>query len=184
VKKVLVIGIVFFVAGLWPTKAQREVMGRTYFEPVKTAEATPQSALPTRVTITSINLDSPIQQMGLDKLGRMDVPNNHKNIGWYKNGTVPGEKGSAVLAAHVYAAFRNLNKVQIGDEVLITDNNGNKLKFIIKKKSLFDLSKMSPDQLFNDSSGKLLKLITCAGKKTGDERGYDKRLVLTAELQD
>jgi sortase (surface protein transpeptidase) len=191
VKKVLVIGAVFILAGLWPTKAQRQVWHRESYATSTTiakiatiAHADSGPAMPTRVSISSINLDYPIQNMGLDKLGRMDVPSGKtKNIGWYKAGTMPGEKGSAVLAAHVYAAFKRLSEVKIGDEVLITDTNGKQLKFIVKEKSLFELSGMSADDLFNDSRGRLLKLITCAGKKTRDERGYDQRLVLTAELQ-
>jgi sortase A len=193
VKKVVVILAVFIMAGLWPTKAQRQVWSRESYATSTTiativstriAHAQEEAALPTNISIPSIGLDYPIQYMGLDKLDRMDVPTNKKRVGWYKPGTVPGETGSAVLAAHVYAAFKNLAKANIGDEVLITDTNGSQLKFIIKEKKVFDLSNMSANELFNDSRGKLLKLITCSGKKTGDDRGYDKRLVVTAELKE
>src|ERR1700741_1307239 len=75
---------------------------------------------PTAINIPSIKLNSKIEKVGKDDKGRMAVPSGKTdNIGWYERGTIPGETGSAVLAAHVYAAFKNLKKVRTGDEIIV-----------------------------------------------------------------
>src|SRR5438552_377745 len=50
----------------------------------------PDHKNPVELIIPSINLDSPIQSLGLNKLGEMDVPDGRtNNVGWYEYGTIP-----------------------------------------------------------------------------------------------
>jgi sortase A len=112
----------------------------------------------------------------------MDVPSTHsKDVGWYKDGTIPGNKGSAVLAAHVVAAFKNLSKIKNGADIYVTTDQGSTLHFKVQRKQTYNLADLSPDTLFNLNDTQRLNLITCAGKSLGGGN-YTKRFVAFAVL--
>jgi sortase A len=141
------------------------------------------AAFPVGINIPSIKLSSAIVQMGLLKNGELDVPSGKTHhIGWYKDGTMPGEIGSAVMDAHVYAAFKNLKNVRVGDVVTITMSNDTKLNFKITEKKTLPLSKVSKDELFNRDRGRELHLITCAGIFSKKLNTYTHRLLVYAKL--
>jgi hypothetical protein len=60
----------------------------------------PKGIMPNHLVIPDIKVNASVRAMGLDE-GRMAVPNNFTDIGWYKLGSKPGEQGSAVMGAHV-----------------------------------------------------------------------------------
>jgi sortase (surface protein transpeptidase) len=102
-------------------------------------------ALPERINIPSIKLNSPIEEMGINSRGELDVPSGKTNIvGWYKDGTIPGEVGSAVLDAHVYAALKNLHSAKVGGDIYITMSNGTTLHYKITEKKTQPLKKFQP----------------------------------------
>lgn len=139
--------------------------------------------LPANLHIPAIGLNSPIEYMGVIANGEMDVPSGTtNNVGWYKEGTVPGEQGSAVLAAHVFAAFSKLHQMKAGDSMYVQTKNGEQLRFVVREMKWYPLSELNPDMLFNRNNGKRLTLITCAGNLTPDRSTYDHRLVVYAVL--
>lgn len=138
---------------------------------------------PVGVSIPAIGLDDSIEGMGVLRNGELAVPSGKTSlVGWYADGTVPGEEGSAVLDAHVFAAFKNINKLKAGDSIYITDADGTVLHFIVMTSEYFKLGALSADYLFNRDDAKRLTLITCAGKLTADHSTYDHRLVVSAVL--
>jgi len=146
--------------------------------------ATPDpSEYPVRLVIPSIGLDAPIEYVGVNAKGEMDVPaGNSGNVGWYKYGTVPGRVGSAVIDAHVYAAFANLKDVKVLGDVYVITAGGESLHFKVAERVVHRLSDMSAEHLFNRADTKRLNLITCAGQYISSMETYDHRLVLYAEL--
>jgi LPXTG-site transpeptidase (sortase) family protein len=138
---------------------------------------------PAHVSIPSIKLNDPIENMGILGNGELDVPSGSSNyIGWYAAGTIPGEKGSAVLDAHVFAALKNLRYVKPGDSIYITDADGTVLHFVVETSEVFKLGDLTSDYLFNRNDAKRLTLITCAGHLTPDHSTYTERLVVSAVL--
>jgi LPXTG-site transpeptidase (sortase) family protein len=138
---------------------------------------------PERVIIPSIGLNAPIQDVGINALGQMDVPSaSTKNVGWYEGGTVPGNMGSAVLDAHVIAAFANLYKVKVGGHIWIVTTNGTLLDFVVTDSEVNKVSDISPQSVFSENDGRYLNLITCAGKPLKGSSTYDHRLVVYAKL--
>lgn len=141
------------------------------------------AAKPASVSIPSIKLNSKIVPMGLTKGGDLDVPSGKtNNIGWYAAGTTPGEVGSAVLDAHVYAAFKNLHSVKVGQDIYVTMDSGATLHFKITEKKTLSLKAISADEFYNDASGKNLHLITCAGTFSKNTGTYSHRLLVYATL--
>src|ERR1043166_9395149 len=104
--------------------------------PQPKAPVVPIPSAPTRLSIPSINLQAPIVPVGTNEKGEMDVPDGDTNdVGWYKRGTTPGQEGSAVLDAHVFAALSNLRYAKAGDDVYVTNEAGQKLHFRVTDRS-------------------------------------------------
>lgn len=148
-----------------------------------TAPHTGPAVAPARIIIPSIGLNSPVEAVGVNAKGEIAVPSGtSNNVGWYKYGTKPGNTGTAVLDAHVFAALKNLSKIQTGADVYIVTQDGQKLHFIVADKELYTLSKITPEQLFSGQSDTAMNIITCAGSLTADHSTYDHRLVVYTTL--
>lgn len=136
---------------------------------------------PVRVSVPSVGIDSPIVGVGINSAGEMAVPSGStNNVGWYKHGTVPGDIGSAVFDAHVFAAFAPLDGVSVGDSIYVTTEGGQRLRFVVEQATVYKLGDLSPETLFNRRDARRLNLITCAGQLTVDKSTYTHRLVVYA----
>jgi len=138
---------------------------------------------PLRLIIPSIALNDTIAEVGLNSKGEMDVPaGNTRDVGWYMGGTVPGTLGSAVIDAHVFAAFSKLRNIKVGNSIYVETDNGQKLHFVVSEMHTYALADVPADILFNRADTERLNLITCAGSLTPDHTTYDHRLVVYATL--
>lgn len=138
---------------------------------------------PVRVIIPSIKLNSAIVGVGLNTKGEMDVPSGKtNNVGWYEDGTTPGELGSAVLDAHVFAAFGRLRELKEGADVYVLEKSGRKLHFKVIYRNVYPLRDVPLNKLFLAEDAKRLNLITCAGALTRDRLTYDHRLIVYTTL--
>ncbi len=139
---------------------------------------------PALLAIPSIALNAPIIEVGLTPNGAMDVPDGRtSSVGWYKYGTIPGNVGSAVFDAHVYAAFKNLYKVREGDYILSAMESGTVHRFRVTDVKVYPLEKVPRERLFNTHDDAYLNLITCAGSWSKKRGTYSHRLVVYATLQ-
>ncbi len=144
------------------------------------------SGSPVRLKIPSINVDAAIEYVGLTSKRAMEVPINSVDVGWYKLGPRPGEKGSAVIDGHFdgengeASVFTNLYKLKQGDKLYIEDNKGITFTFVVQESRTYD-SGYSSD-VFSRSDGTHLNLITCDGVWDGIKKSYSKRLVVFADI--
>jgi LPXTG-site transpeptidase (sortase) family protein len=153
--------------------------------PAASHDRTRAEMSPVSLSIPSIGLNDPIQKMGVLKNGELAVPSGStNNVGWYAAGTLPGQIGSAVLDAHVFAAFKNLHSLSAGDDIYVTDADGTVLHFKVETTEVFKLGNLSANYLFSRTDAKRLTLITCAGQLTPDHSTYTHRLVVSAVLVD
>lgn len=144
---------------------------------------TPGSPYPARLIVPSIGLNVPIQGVGVNSAGEMAVPSGGSGaVGWYQGGTIPGHGGTAVLDAHVFAAFSKLNKLAVGSDIYVQTKGGEELHFVVRAAQTYALSEISSNMLFGSDGSSRLNLITCAGKLTADHSTYDHRLVVYAAL--
>ena len=149
------------------------------------AELTRGDDYPVELIIPSIKLDYRVLQVGVNEKGEMDVPNgNTKDVGWYEGGTIPGNMGSAVIDAHVFAAFKNLRYVKVGDDIYVVTRSGKKLHFRAEESLVYKTPQVPAEVLFNRSDARRLNLITCAGKYIPRLETYDHRLIVYAVLVD
>ncbi len=144
-----------------------------------------KTSSPVKLIIPSINLNSKVLALGKGRDGNMEVPSGKtKDVGWYKEGTIPGEVGSAVLDAHVFAAFSDLKNLKSGDDIYVVNSEDQKLHFVVKDAKNYELKSLSTQTLFAENNGeRRLNLITCAGNLTADKSTYDHRLIVFAEYE-
>lgn len=165
-----------------PEAAESEEPAReeASYKPAASVAATPGT--PLRVRIPAIRLNNPVIPVGVNAKGEMDVPDGTtNNVGWYKGGTLPGAMGSAVLDAHVYAAFGRLDEVSVGDDIYVQTAEG-ELHFKVEETRVYKLADVPATRLFNRADDRRLNLITCAGTLVADRSTYTHRLVVYATL--
>ncbi|MHB1330865.1 MAG: class F sortase, partial [Minisyncoccota bacterium] len=107
--------------------------------PQITAKDVDPSEYPSSLIIPKIGVDASVQHVGVKENGDMANPTNFTDVGWYKDGIVPGYEGSSVIAGHVDNAlalsgvFKQLSTLKNGDEVYIENRNGEKHLFKVEK---------------------------------------------------
>lgn len=145
---------------------------------------------PARLIIPSIGVDATIQNVGLawQGTGEMGIPTNFTDVGWYKDGPIPGEPGSAVIDGHLdgkdvkEAVFYNLGSLTQGDIVNVLDVGGKTREFKVVAVKTYDLDAPTDDIFSKDKSAVRLNLITCAGNWLKGKGSYSKRVVVFTEL--
>lgn len=142
---------------------------------------------PKVIEIPSLDVKAPIEEVGRLDNGQMGVPQDPDQAGWFSPGTKPGGRGSAVIAGHVDsktgpAIFYELDKMKIGDEVLIHGEDGEMLRFAVVKKVAYPRTDAPVDEIFGFTYGSGLNLITCTGSWDRKAKTHDDRLVVYTEL--
>ncbi|WP_114571951.1 class F sortase [Exiguobacterium flavidum] len=143
---------------------------------------------PSRIEIPSLDVDAKIEEAGLLANGQMEDPKSPETVGWYANGTKPGERGNAVLAGHVDsktgpAVFFDLQKLNKGDEIIVSDEEGERLTFVVEEKKKYRAELSPIEDIFDYSYQSHLNLITCTGVFDQETKNYDERLVVYTTLQ-
>lgn len=144
---------------------------------------------PTKLSIPAINVHADVQLVGITKGGNMAVPNNFVDVGWYRYGSIPGAIGSAVIAGHVDnglalpGVFKNLDSMKIGDDIYVLLADGEQKHFVVTDIQTYNRTDAT-NEVFIEHSQRLLRLITCTGNWVSSAHTHDKRLVVTAVLQE
>jgi sortase (surface protein transpeptidase) len=141
---------------------------------------------PVRLVIDELGVDAPVEPHGVDSEGRMDVPDNIEEVGWYRFGPSPGEPGSAVLAAHVDLAgpgrglFYDLDDLEPGDEVEVGYDDGTSVRFSVTARAIYEKTELPLDVVFSRAGSPVLTLVTCGGEFSRSARSYDSNVVVFA----
>ncbi len=146
------------------------------------------SEYPIRVRIPALDIDAAVQEVGVNVKGNMATPSNFTDVGWYKYGTPPGIRGSAVVAGHVdnglglAGVFKKLNSIKVGDTIFVEKKDGTEVRFRVAEIQTYPYTDVPRDILFSRSDMPRLNLITCDGAWVRDAKTYDQRLVVYSEL--
>lgn len=153
-----------------------------------TGATTSAPFVPTKLIVPSLSIDASVEQVGVKDNGQMANPSGFTTVGWYKHGAKAGEEGNAVIAGHVNnglglsGVFARLNEVAIGQEIIVRGEGGKELRYTIVQKSQFMTQGAPLDDIFRIVGPSGLVLITCEGDWDPSSRSYDRRLVVTARL--
>jgi LPXTG-site transpeptidase (sortase) family protein len=146
------------------------------------------AADPKYIRLPTINAEGFMQGVGIDQRGAVAVPNNIHMAGWFAESMRPGEPGLSIIDGHVDGRqndgiFKNLIKLQEGDEFTVTFGNETVKRFRVKKVSLVEAARSAAALFSRDVAvPSQLNLITCGGTFDQQTKLYDKRVIVVAEL--
>jgi hypothetical protein len=148
---------------------------------------TTSAAVPVWLTIPSIGIDSPLEQLQLDADGSLAVPTQWGEAGWYAGGVRPGNPGPAVIAGHVDsingpAVFYRLREVRAGAVVIVREATGGTLRFIVDTSVTYPKDRFPTEAVYGPTPLPELRLITCTGEFDFQARSYLDNLVVSAHL--
>lgn len=143
---------------------------------------------PTSLDIDAIDIaDAPIDAVGVEPDGSMEIPEDVSRIGWYEYGPAPGdETGSAVLTAHIDSrtqgrgVFYHLDAVAAGDTVDVGMSDGTTRTFVVDEIRQVPKVDLPTGDIFRRDGKGRLALITCGGAFDPSSRHYLDNLVVFA----
>jgi LPXTG-site transpeptidase (sortase) family protein len=157
----------------------------TNSEVTSTTIAGKDLSVPERIMIPALNVNAPIVSVGLKADKSMEIP-GAAEAGWYRLGAQPGDAtGSAVIAGHVDHAnlpgvFLELRRLNVNDEVAITDTAGRLHGYRVTERYQVDKAALPTSELFRRDGPPVLTLITCGGNFDTKNRSYDDNIVIRA----
>lgn len=127
------------------------------------------AAVPTRVRVPSLDVDSPLMELGLQEDGTVEVPPTGEGspAGWYRNSPTPGERGPAILLGHVGNAhgrlgvFGRLEELGPGDVVEVDREDGTTAVFTVDRAVSYERADFPKDEVYGNTDDAQLRLITC-----------------------
>ncbi len=139
---------------------------------------------PVRITAKPIGLAAPVEPVGVAKDGSMALPADPGRAGWYTGSVTPGERGNAVLAAHLDstsgpAAFYGLGALRQGDRITVERQDGRDALFSVTAMRVYAKSSLPSETVYGPTAHPQLTLITCADWDA-TAREYRANLVITA----
>jgi sortase (surface protein transpeptidase) len=172
--------------------SSKQVLSAQTVSEKKTVSQIPSASvspgIPETISIPKINVHTKIESVGMDSQGRMDVPKDPFDTGWFSPGYKPGMNGSAVIDGHLDlvtgapAAFWNLKLLSVGDTISVTENNGRTYTFAVDQVVKYPYNNFPIDQVFAASNVPRLNLVTCNGTWDRASKNYSDRLVVYSKL--
>jgi hypothetical protein len=143
---------------------------------------------PARVTVPALGVDTGPIPLGLRPDGSMEVPPDAPTVGWFTGAPTPGERGPAVLAAHVdwagrAGAFAELHTLAPGDEIRVRRADGATVVFVVERVGQYPKDRFPTDEVYGDLDHAGLRLITCGGRFDSGARSYSDNVVVFASLR-
>jgi len=153
----------------------------------KSTEKQTEPFVPARLRIPTIDVDTKVEVVGKDTKGRMDVPKQTDQVGWYQYGAKANQTGNVILAGHLDdedgpAVFYDLAKVKQGQRIEVSSKTGEKVSYVVTNVKSYPVDQAPVGSIFGATLAQRLTLITCVGTFT-QSKGYDERLVVTAEQE-
>ncbi|TME66750.1 MAG: class F sortase [Chloroflexi bacterium] len=142
------------------------------------------SAPPAMILIPSLNVHRPVEAVGLDRSGTMEITQNLWNAGWYKGGPVPSAPGDAVIEGHAGypdapLLFGRLRQLHSGDKIVVVLSDGTRRLFLVDSLAIWPAG-TSPPGMGEPYGPPRLTLITCTGPFDDHYKTYADRLAVEA----
>ncbi len=130
---------------------------------------------------------APVDPVGVEPGGSMEIPTDISRVGWYEYGPAPGDdEGTAVLTAHVDSriqgkgVFYDLDALRPGDAVDVVMDDGTSRAFVVDEVRQIPKVDLPTGELFRRDGEPRLALITCGGDFDPSSRHYRDNLVVLA----
>lgn len=147
----------------------------------------PTLAPPVRIRIPDIGIDQPLISLRVQQDGRLGVPDEPGNIGWWSDGPRPGGPGATVVVGHVDSAtgpgaFHGLAALDPGDDVTLVRDDRSTVTFTVRALRQYGKDAFPDSQVYATGGPPALHLITCSGAYDRSRGEYRDNLVVYATL--
>jgi LPXTG-site transpeptidase (sortase) family protein len=148
-------------------------------------------ALPARISIPAIDVESDLITLGLNPDGTLAVPQpgpDYDKAAWFDGSPRPGELGPAVIEGHVDSAkngpsvFYELGALVTGDRVDVTREDGTTVSFVVDEVRVVPKDDFPTLEVYGNTDGPELRLITCGGPFDSKAGSYEENVVVFASL--
>lgn len=145
------------------------------------------AADPTNLAIPSLSVTAPIMDLGLQSDGSLEVPPGVEHAGWYTGAPTPGERGPAIIAAHVNwegedGPFARLSELTPGSHVVVSRADGRHAVFAVEHVEQYPKTQFPTDRVYGDVDHAGLRLITCGGEFDSAADSYEDNIIAFARL--
>jgi hypothetical protein len=137
------------------------------------------------VDIPRIGVAAPVIRLGGPRSGDIAVPTfaQVEDVGWYRYGAVPGQRGNAVFLGHVDtyqgpAVFYDLYELLPGDQVEVDLGHHDTQRFTVHWVKEVLKTHFPASKVFGGTDGRHLWLVTCGGQFDYDTRSYLSNIVV------
>lgn len=162
--------------------------------------AVPETARPTRTTappvalaIPAIGVSTPVNQVGLEPDGALEVPQPgplYDQAAWYRGSPTPGSAGPSVIIGHVDSArdgpsvFYDLGRLRPGDEATVTLADDTRRVFVVERVRTVPKAEFPRLEVYGATPDAELRLITCGGDFDSDAGHYEDNTIVFGRLTD
>jgi hypothetical protein len=179
-------------AGIASTVSTREQSGADAVRDFHSVRGYRPTAVPVRLQIPAIGVDTGLLRLGKAKDGTVDVPSGpHRweEAGWYagEGGTRPGDPGSAVVLGHVDsrsgpAVFYRVRELRRGDRVEVTTADGTVFRFSVDRVEQYPKTRFPTADVYYPTLTPKLRLVTCGGSFDRASHHYRSNVIAFATL--
>ena len=141
-------------------------------------------ASPVHLAIPTLGVDTSLIRLGLNEDGTVEVPAAPERAGWFRLGTVPGYRGSAVILGHVDsvdgpAVFADLSTMRSPDRVQVVLSDDTLVTFEVTSVETYANADFPAERVYAGTSRvAALNLVTCGGEYDRERGGYQSNVVV------
>lgn len=155
--------------------------------PAPEAVALSDVAAPVSLAVPSLGISSPLDRLGVDAGGAVQVPSDASRAGWFEHGPAPGAVGPAVIVGHVDSrkgpgVFATLRTVAVGADVEVAREDGTTARFVVTRVQQVPKDAFPTEDVYGPAAGPELRIITCGGAFDSSTRHYVDNVVVYARL--
>ncbi len=146
---------------------------------------------PVALDIPSIDVSGPVNAVGLNPDRTLEVPAPgplYDQAAWYRGSPTPGRVGPSVILGHVDSAangpsvFYDLGRMRVGDRITVTLADRSARTFAVDAVRQVPKDDFPRLEVYGDTPGPELRLITCGGAFDSGARSYRDNTVVFARL--
>jgi LPXTG-site transpeptidase (sortase) family protein len=129
-----------------------------------------------------------VLSVGVNSKGRIDTSSNVNDTAWYDGSAKPGQEGQVFINGHTAsaptykAAFDDLPKLQVGDQIIIERGDGKQISYRVVSNETIKADQVNMKKVLNvpDGATKGLTIMSCTGKFNYRTESSDTRVIVYA----
>lgn len=137
-------------------------------------------APPLAVSLPALGVhEAPVDAVGLDDAGAVQIPDDVRRVGWYRQGPRPGEPGNAFFTSHVDSRTQgrgvlfDLSRSQPGDPIEVIHADGSTSIWQVVARERIEKGSYPMDRVFRFDGEPGLVIDTCGGPFDASTGSYE-----------